>query len=180
VSSKEINVADPHVSTSITRARSGKCWSDRADPPLTLQAVRTPNVEPLRAASAATPPTTDGVVLAEDSLVELGTPLCALVGVEGYRALLARALEVAAADYPMLGGVRPGTAPPGRLVGWKPGTGQARPADADAAVTATLAVLFRLLDQFLGHDMTQRVIGEVWPGLTDGHVFPTEPMCVAG
>ena len=61
-------MADPHVSTSITRARAGTC------------------------SPAATPITADEVGAVEDWLAELGIRLCGLMGVDGYRALLTRAL----------------------------------------------------------------------------------------
>src|SRR5438270_10841180 len=53
----------------------------------------------------------------EDVFSSIGERLSSLLGPDGYRALVERALEIAAEDYPLLKTVRPAIAPAGRLVG---------------------------------------------------------------
>ena len=117
---------------------------------------------------------------AERLFLDLQPHLSRFIGVEGYRALLTRALHLAEADFPMLGGVRPGVSSPGRLVGLHRGRRRARAADVQAAATATLMELLRLLDQFIGQDMTQRIVCEVWPGASDGRFGLPEPRRLTG
>jgi hypothetical protein len=99
---------------------------------------------------------------------ELGAQLSALVGRDGFRALLARALHLAAADFPILSGVSPAPSPPGRLTGlrgrrWRDAT----QSEVRGAVAATLAALLWLLHEFIGPDLTQRILADVWPWFGD-------------
>ena len=103
---------------------------------------------------------------AEDALVELGTHLSQLFGAEGCRALLSRALHIASNDFPSLADVRPAAAQPGRLIGLHK-LGRAQPAEALEAIAATLAGVMLLLLNFIGEDLTQRLLGEVWPWVSD-------------
>ena len=103
---------------------------------------------------------------AELALVELGARLSGLVGADGYRALVARAVQRAASEFPVLQSVKPGTAPPGRLVGLPaPDSRHATATEARNAAVALLAELLWLLDEFIGRDLTQRVVVLVWPWL---------------
>ncbi len=104
---------------------------------------------------------------AERSFLQLGGRLSVLVGAEGYRALVTRALQLAASEFPQLNAVRPAMSPPGRLVGLHNRTRRAATADVQRALTATLAALFWLLEQFIGKDLTCTVLSEVWPWLAD-------------
>jgi hypothetical protein len=54
---------------------------------------------------------------AERIFIDLEAHLCRFIGVEGYRALVTRALRLAEGGFPVLNGVRPGVSSPGRLVG---------------------------------------------------------------
>jgi hypothetical protein len=104
---------------------------------------------------------------AEDAFVELGNRLTMLVGREGYRALLARALHLAAAEFPRLSAVRPASSTPGRLVGLQRDSRRPATRDEAPALAATLAAILCLLDQFLGNDLTHDLVSEVWPWLAD-------------
>jgi len=95
-------------------------------------------------------------------LFELGALLAPIVGVEGYRALLARALRLAAVEFPLLAHVRPAPAPPGRLLGvYK--LARTAPADAHQALASALTQVVWLLLSFIGPDVTLSLLREVWP-----------------
>jgi hypothetical protein len=104
---------------------------------------------------------------AEDAFVELGIRLSTMVGREGYRALVTRALDLATEEFPQLSDVRPGLSTPGRLVGLPHDSGLSAPPDQKCALVATLAALLWLLDQFVGEDLTHALVGEVWPWVAD-------------
>lgn len=105
------------------------------------------------------------VLAAERSFIELGAHLSALIGTEGYRALLARALHVASGEFALLSSVRPGIAPPGRLVGLRSGSRHVPAVEVRAAIAATMAALLSVLEQFIGEDLVLRVLGELRPRL---------------
>jgi hypothetical protein len=117
---------------------------------------------------------------AEQPFVELGERLSRLVGTEGYRALVARALHLASAEFPLLNSVRPGVSPPGRLVGLQRGSRQTPAAEVRDAVAAALAVLLWLLEQFIGRDLTQGILREVWPWLPESGPHQREPRRLTG
>jgi hypothetical protein len=108
---------------------------------------------------------TDDIFRAADfAFVELGTHLSGLVGAKGYRALVARAVQLAACEFPFLDSVKPAISPPGRLVGLpKPDSRHATATEAPNAAVAMLAKLLGLLNEFIGRDLTQRVVLEAWP-----------------
>jgi hypothetical protein len=110
---------------------------------------------------------TRGLAAAVQPFVELGERLSALIGSEGYRALITSALQLAASDFPMLNAVRPAQSPPGRLVGLPRGSGQTMRRDVLHALAATLAALLWLLEQLIGEDLSHAVLNEVWPWLAD-------------
>jgi hypothetical protein len=97
------------------------------------------------------------------SFVELGERMCSLIGTQGYRALVERALHLATREFPLLKTVRPGIASPGMLVGLPKGSRHVQAKEVPNAVVATLARLLWLLEQFLGNDLTERIVLEVWP-----------------
>jgi hypothetical protein len=105
------------------------------------------------------------VKAAERALLELGAHLSQLVGSEGYRALLARALQVAATDYPFLASVEPAANPPGRLVGLPRRAQRRPPREVHLALAVTLTNLIRVLSTFIGDDLTLRLLSDVWPRL---------------
>jgi len=108
--------------------------------------------------------TEDILQAAELALVELGTRLSGLVGEDGYRALVARAVRLAASEFPCLNAIKPAVSPPGRLVGLPgPNSRHATATEARNAAVAMLTELLWLLDEFFGRDLTQRVVELVWP-----------------
>jgi hypothetical protein len=116
----------------------------------------------------------------ERLFIDLQPHLSRFIGVYGYKALVTRALHLAEADFPVLSGVRPGVSSPGRLVGLRRGRRRARAVEVHAAVTATLMELLRLLDQLIGQDMTQRIVSDAWPGVSDGRFGLPEPRRLTG
>lgn len=91
------------------------------------------------------------------------------MGAAGFRALLARALVLAAADAPWLGSVR--VTAGGALEGLD---GAAAPVSEKAFVRGgveLIAQLLGLLTTFIGDDLTLRLVREVWPGATLGNKF---------
>ncbi len=119
------------------------------------------------------------VLAAERSFIELGAHLSALIGPEGYRALLARALHLASDEFALLSSVRPGIAPPGRLVGLRSGSRNAPTAEVHAAVDATMAALLAVLEQFIGADLLQGVLREIWPRLYEAGAPVRSPRAVS-
>jgi hypothetical protein len=115
------------------------------------------------------------VDLGADYLVDLSGHLARLVGAEGCRALVSRALRLASTDYPFLTEVRPALTPPGRLLGLRKHARHVAPSEALEAVAATLASMLWLLLNFIGEDLTQRLLGEVWPWLADTRLRQQEP-----
>jgi hypothetical protein len=126
------------------------------------------------------PSSADVLEAAEYSFVQLGERVCRLVGPDGYRALVARAIHIAAAEFPLLAAVRAGVSPPGRLVGWHRRTRRSSVYEVHNAVAATLATLLWLLEQFIGPDLTQRVLVEIWPWLSTSATRCHEPRRLTG
>jgi hypothetical protein len=105
---------------------------------------------------------------AERAAERLGRPLSNLVGIAGCQALLARALHLAAREWPLLAGVRAAVAPAGSLEGLEevlPAAGRAR---AFAALAAVLAHLLWLLVVFIGEALTLHTVCAAWPDLRLG------------
>ena len=102
-----------------------------------------------------------------DVFITIGTPLCRLVGRDGYRGLLARSLHLASEDYPLLRTVRPAFAPAGRLVGLPSGDAPWEREELSQALGQTLTVMFRLLRQFLGNDLTRQILEDVSVDIPD-------------
>ncbi len=99
----------------------------------------------------------------------LRQPVCALTGVAGFRALLARALTLARAESPSLGVVQ--VAEDGSLKGLDEFRPQTNPDQAREAGLILIAHLIGLLLDFVGQGVTLRlVISEVLPHLG---VLPT-------
>jgi hypothetical protein len=107
------------------------------------------------------------VAAVERCLLELGTFLRGLVGAEGYRTLLARAIHLAANEYPALEAVRANADPPGRIVGLSQVVHRAPPSQARDLSVAILAAMVWLLTTFVGEDLTLSLLREVWPALPE-------------
>ena len=93
-------------------------------------------------------------------LEALRRPLCTLVGVQGFRVLLARALTLGRAKVPSLTAVT--INPDGSLAGFSD-------LNADEISTAgavLTAQLLGLLATFMGEGLMRRILLGVWPDLT--------------
>jgi hypothetical protein len=101
------------------------------------------------------------------SLIELGEQLTQLVGAEGYRALVERALQLAASDFPWLAEVHPASDEPGRLLGLDKVIRRAAPDAGIEALAATLGAVLWLLLGLIGEDLTQHVLDQAWPWVAD-------------
>jgi hypothetical protein len=96
-----------------------------------------------------------------------------LVGREGFHALLARALALAKAEHPWLGGVQVDAA--GSLAGLEAALAVGEPADADAGAAAVLAHLLGLLVTFIGAGLSRQLVSGAWPEVPmDDIDFSTE------
>lgn len=93
-------------------------------------------------------------------LEELRQPLCTLVGVQGCRVLLARALTLATAKIPSLSAVA--VKPDGSLVGLS----DLNSDEISEAGIVLTAQLLGLLATFIGKSLMLRILLGVWPDLT--------------
>lgn len=101
---------------------------------------------------------------AESVLIELGARITDLIGADGYRALLGRALRLAAIEFPVLADVRPAESPPGRLL--IQGSVETRKVETDQVLDASVAVfahLHDLMEEFLGRELVRTLLWESWP-----------------
>ena len=137
-----------------------------------IQMLRDVSLRLLRSALPAPSDDTEDILqAAELALVELGTRLSGLVGEDGYRALVARAVHLAASEFPCLNAIKPAVSPPGRLVGL-PGPNSPRTTATEArnAAVAVLTELLWLLDEFIGRDLTRGVVQLVWPSFEESGI----------
>jgi hypothetical protein len=102
---------------------------------------------------------------AERCLLQLGDHLRSLIGAEGYRALVARSLQLATTEHGFLESVVPELDPPGRLSGLHQSLRRAPEAEVRSAAVSVLAGLIWLLTTFIGEDLTLRLLRDVWPRL---------------
>ena len=93
----------------------------------------------------------------------LGTALSKFAGVDGFRALVRRALKLASAEVPELESVRFSTN--GKHEGLEKLTSGG---SASEAAVALAAHILALLETFIGEPLTLRVVGEGWPELDLG------------
>jgi hypothetical protein len=91
--------------------------------------------------------------------------LSTFMGKAGFRALLARALALAAAEVPWLGRLQ--VRPDGSLQPAAELMGQIPPAENAAGREVLLAQLLGLMVTFIGEKLTLRLVHEVWPTLTE-------------
>jgi len=150
-----------------SRATDGATDARTDDRQLAIHILRNVGLRQLRGRPPAASNDTEDMPRAlELALVELGTRLSGLVGADGYRALIARAVDIAASEFPFLNSVEPAISSPGRLVGLPgPDSRTATPTEARNAAVAMLAEVLWLLNEFIGRDLTQRIVVLVWPCL---------------
>ena len=89
--------------------------------------------------------------------------LATLMGNIGFRALLARTLALANADFPWLRAVHVKTE--GSLAGLDELGAQVDPDDISKGCAVLLAEMLGLLVAFIGEDLTLRLVRDVWPNL---------------
>ena len=94
---------------------------------------------------------------------KLGPHLATLMGKAGFRAILASSLAVAQADSPWLRHLQVTAGGVLEIVNTPEAGGKA---DKPAESIALVAQLLGLLVAFIGENLTQRLICEVWPKLT--------------
>ena len=87
--------------------------------------------------------------------------LSTLMGNNGFRALLLRALALANAEVPWLGAVR--VKADGLLEGFEDSRAELDPAEFLRGRVVLLAQLLGLLVAFIGPALTRRLVGETWP-----------------
>jgi hypothetical protein len=100
---------------------------------------------------------------AERTCQKLSTRLAKLVTVAGCQSLLARAIHLAVAEAPFLRGVRAGTIPEPCLENVRDSAREATYQQTQAGLLAVVAHLIGLLVRFIGEDMTERLVRDVWP-----------------
>lgn len=99
---------------------------------------------------------------AERACRKLSARLAMLVSVEGYRALLARAVHLAAPEYPFLDGLKEPSAN-GACLGEPSSTDGIDPSTIRDGLTAVLAGTIGLSVTFIGEELTLRAVHDIWP-----------------
>lgn len=97
-------------------------------------------------------------------------PLATLMGHAGFRALLARALDLASAEVTWLNLVQ--VRADGSLEGFDPAQAQVTPKDFKADSAVLVAELLGLLVTFIGEKLTIQLLRATWPKLP---AVPFEP-----
>jgi hypothetical protein len=88
------------------------------------------------------------------------------MGAAGLHALLDRAIQITARDYPWLASVKPGTAAECALSGLAEAAGQRALDEVSEAYTALLAAIIWLLMTLIGEDLTLRFVRHAWPNVS--------------
>lgn len=102
-------------------------------------------------------------IAAERACQKLCQPLSALVTVEGYRALLARAIQVAAVEFPFLDESSKGPSTSSPCLGNIATSDGILKSTVLDGLTAVLAGVIGLSITFIGEGLTVRAVREVWP-----------------
>jgi hypothetical protein len=89
--------------------------------------------------------------------------LATLMGLGGFRALLARALKLAGAELSWLRAIEVNA--DGTMEGWAAPYARLTPAEFREGRIVLLAQLLGLLVAFIGPALTARLLGEIWPQL---------------
>jgi hypothetical protein len=103
---------------------------------------------------------------------KLRRPFCALVGIVGFRSLLARAFTLAKAEDPRLNTVQIKT--DGSLEFSGESLPQPDPDDVAQGGIVLIAQLFGLLVIFIGESLTRRLMQEIWPDVFGDSDFKRE------
>ncbi len=100
---------------------------------------------------------------------KLSTQLDPLIGPTGFQILFARALHLARLEFPRLDSVERGTETSTGLPGLRESLRGLEPAEASEASGAIIARLLELLANFIGEDLTVRLVSRAWPDLPSGN-----------
>ncbi|MGI9145941.1 MAG: hypothetical protein ACR2IK_05250 [Chloroflexota bacterium] len=100
---------------------------------------------------------------AERACQKLCRRVARLVTTAGCKALLARALHLATAEFPFLAGVEANPAPDTYLEGLPARAERVEPSTMRDALTLVLAGVIMLLATFIGEDLSMRLVRDVWP-----------------
>jgi hypothetical protein len=122
----------------------------------------------LLALEAAAGTTADAQAPAVRVCDTLRRSLSRLMGVAGFRALLVRALTLAAEEARWLHAVR--VTADGSLEGWGDVAGQGARDERAHAGVLLIAQLLGLLVTFIGAALTARLVQEAWPELSAGEL----------
>jgi hypothetical protein len=85
------------------------------------------------------------------------------MGAVGLQALVARAIQIAAREYPWLASVKPGTAVDCMLPGLSDAAAHVDANEAMEGSVALLGTIVWLLTTFIGEDLTLRFVRHAWP-----------------
>ena len=102
---------------------------------------------------------------AERACHKLSLRLSRLVSADGSQAIVSRVLHIAGARFAFLEGVRAGTPPGACLQGLAERAQQVQPAEAGRGLHALLSLLLGLLADFIGEELTLRLIRDIWSDL---------------
>ena len=100
----------------------------------------------------------------------LETPL----GTDGLEALIGRAIQITARDYPWLAAVRPGAAADCPLSGLGEASERVDIEDAHEGYAALLASIVWLLTTFIGEDLALRFVRHAWPNVSFSRLSEAE------
>ncbi len=112
----------------------------------------------------------DPIDAAESAFGKLHGELARLIGSDGYRAVLTRALHLAEAEHPVVGKVAAapeGATYPALLEGLRASLVGVDPAEVRSGLAAVLGNLLWLLSTFIGAALTRQLAQSVWPELPD-------------
>jgi hypothetical protein len=110
-------------------------------------------------------PATDGVAAAEETFKTLAATISAVIGMAGYRALFGRARHLATAEHPWLSAADLG--PDGSI--HLQHAGAASDAILRDGTLCLLAHVLGILCDFIGDDLTYRLLRRVWTDLPAAH-----------
>ena len=109
----------------------------------------------------------DSLVAGEEALRLLSERLILWFGEDGVRALMARAINRASVNYPVLADVRPAPLDGRQLDRLGDGDGADASESLREALVELLRNLFVLLSRLLGIDLVSRLVSQVWPESAD-------------
>jgi hypothetical protein len=145
----------PRKTEQVQPARNGKA-SDRTLHEMAHRVMKTRlPAGPVTAASAAE--------AMQGSCGELFVVLETAMGPAGLQALIGRAIQITARDYPWLTAVKPGTAADCPLSGLTEAAEKVGVDEAMEGYASLLASVVSLLIRFIGEDLTLRFVRHAWP-----------------